>query len=318
MDGDLKEQLCSADEQQSQQQDEGVAEIPSGEEQLCPAEEEHSQQQHEEEQVYVTVNSVAGLSLCTVSAPIDSTVAGIKALVRDAIGEEVNSCDYLCFGAEVLLNQQAQPLLHCGDAGGSEEIVMTLCFTNDFTVGDLVFYAGPSLYEFNVLRGDRLRVIEAADSKGKLKFSSEKTSGYIMLLVCEVCRSAPTDLALPDGYNVGDQVYYVGPQVIFNCKSSRALPMYTRMTVCQLLSQKIKLHAALATNADGAWALRPGMKGEVLEAGVIEGSLRVRFEGKAPRSIACSVTKLSREAPARSAGGFWANLGHGRSRQGDL
>ena len=211
----------------------------------------------------VKVFSIAGNEICTVKVPRDITLKGLKDKVSRAARCTVTGPDSFCFGAETWENGSSKPL----QSLQVHTVEVTWVKTEGMHVGDEYFYTGPGLN--GIERGDVGQISPGDDGSISSHLCYRRVffpraNVTLMVHQSQLSRCLPSPKALPLGCRVGDIFFYTGPPRR-GCNGSM---------------------------------LKPGTRGEVVEAGLIDDSVRMRFDDF---RCLCSVEfrSLAKEPPQR-------------------
>ena len=215
--------------------------------------------------VKVQVFSIAGDDICTLELSRNVTLEGLKDEVSRAVPCPVTRSDYFCCGAETWWNPLSKPLQSV-----THLPVEITWVKRDLNVGDQCFYTGPSL-ESNLKRGELCHLVPHNGSHLKYHrvfFPRANTTREIHEQ--HLSRFMPDSRSLPLECQVGDTFFYTGP------------PRKGRNGI----------------------VLETGASGEVIEAGLIEGSVRLRFPNF-PDLCSVEFPNLSRNPPKQKC---WARF----------
>lgn len=199
--------------------------------------------------------SISGIELCTVDVPAEITVRGLKDQVFRTGACSVTVADQICFGAEIWA-EESQPFKQL-DAAEHQVEVTWVKKEGSRQEGDCFFYTGPSVQnltpESSIEHGALCRIVLAPDKITRdychVEFPDSRSARTKFMVHQEqLSRSAPqppTVAELKDqGVKVGERFFYGGP-----------------------------------LRFQGLGILRSGALGEVVDAGLIEGSVRLHFHG---------------------------------------
>eukprot|EP00913_Durusdinium_trenchii_P019093 g17943.t1 len=138
--------------------------------------------------------------------------------------------------------------------------------------GDELFYCGPSMASNSLVERGAVCTLRGGSNSHRdytlVFFPQANTSLVVHRL--HLSRSPPNAVPLPAGCDVGETFFYCGP-----------------------------------LRRIGGRVLTPGARGEVVEAGLLEGSLRLRFQGFGFTLFSVEMQNLSKEAPRGPDGRFW-------------
>jgi len=205
--------------------------------------------ERDEHSVTVRLFSIAGDEICTLQVPVNVTLAGLKDELSRVSQQLVTQSDRLCCGEETWWDAGSKPLqrMKVSLPGVSESGLEITWVKKELDAGDQCFYIGPSLASNSVVeRGDACQ-IAAAGGCGHLKYRSvffPRANITLMVHEQHLSRSPPGLKSLPSGCQVGDIFFYTGPP---------------------------------RKGCNGTMLL-PGTRGEIVEAGLIEGSVRLHFQ----------------------------------------
>merc|ERR1712216_225604 len=171
----------------------------------------------------------------------------IKEKISESLKLALGSGDLLLHGMTVLTDATLQPFYETTE---DDLIQLMLCRTEDFAVGDRVYYLGPSIAEYGLKKGSICTLRSNADVSGKVSI----TGSYSKVHISHLGKSGVVDTPIPGGYTVGDEVCYKGPVL-------QVHPSFRSRVFC-----------------GGAVTIRPGMLARVLEAGVLQDSVRLVFQ----------------------------------------
>ncbi|CAK9035491.1 DEAD-box ATP-dependent RNA helicase 40 [Durusdinium trenchii] len=205
--------------------------------------------------IRVMLLSISGIELCTVDVPAEITVRGLKDQVFRTGACSVTVADQICFGAEIWA-EESQPFKQL-DAAEHQVEVTWVKKEGSRQEGDCFFYTGPSVQnltpESSIEHGALCRIVLAPDKITRdychVEFPDSRSARTKFMVHQEqLSRSAPqppTVAELKDqGVKVGERFFYGGP-----------------------------------LRFQGLGILRSGALGEVVDAGLIEGSVRLHFHG---------------------------------------
>lgn len=204
----------------------------------------------DEHSVTVRLFSIAGDEICTVQVPVNVTLAGLKDELSRVSQQLVTQSDRLCCGEETWWDAGSKPLQSMKVSwkpAVSQSGLDVTWVKKELDAGDRCFYIGPSLASNSVVeRGDSCQ-IAALGGCGHLKYRSvffPRANITLMIHEHHLSRSPPDSKSLPSGCQVGDILFYTGPP---------------------------------RKGCNGTMLL-PGTPGEIVEAGLIEGSVRLQFQ----------------------------------------
>ncbi|CAK9086545.1 unnamed protein product [Durusdinium trenchii] len=209
--------------------------------------------------VLVTVWSLGGEVLCQVRVPQEITLQQLKGTIGQAAQCHVTRADHLCCGAETWKDLLSRPLMQLSD-----QVEVTWVKKEELQEGDELFYCGPSMASNSLVERGAVCTLRGGSNSHRdytlVFFPQANTSLVVHRL--HLSRSPPNAVPLPAGCDVGETFFYCGP-----------------------------------LRRIGGRVLTPGARGEVVEAGLLEGSLRLRFQGFGFTLFSVEMQNLSKEAP---------------------
>lgn len=211
----------------------------------------------------IKVSSLAGDEICLLkNVPQNLSLECLKERVSRAAACTVTHSDYLCCGAEIWHDPCSRPLQAMNDA--SHVIEVTWVKNEGLHAGDQLFYTGPSAASYICIEhGDICHInldLNAHPKYRSVFFPRVRTS--VRIHEEYLSRRPPGKELMPLGCHVGDVFFYAGP------------PRKGRSGI----------------------DLMPGTRGQVMGAGLIENSVRLKFQDF-PDLCSVDFENLSKDPP---------------------
>lgn len=239
--------------------------------------------------VQVTAHALSGERLCSVAVARTAASDELRTAIARALPQGLLQHDVVVFEGLPLVDRHVRPFA----AGTEGEVCVTVVFSKTLTEGNGLYYMGPSVFR----QVDR-RLLELATgayctllSAGEVEALVEALGERWRVGADQLARRGGGPKAVPGGFACAESVYYLGPALTFQCGR------------CQARRQRKTWRPGLSER--GQWCLRPGDRVEVVAAGVLADSVRVRFSGCCPshgateKAVCLHPQKLSREPPKR-------------------
>jgi len=207
--------------------------------------------------------TISGLQLGAIAAPQNVCSKELRRRVAAVLPEGLLNSDVLLHDGLVLKNDNRAPFQWI-DASASS-VLLTVVFSQEYAVGDWIYYTGPTISARCLKHGMRcevVRLLEYPSDEVFIRAAFGTQSNRVSLSLLSRGNVASITEVIAGGYKLGDTVYYVGPKLTF---------------------------------------LKPGTACTVVAAGVIENSVQVSFSSNSRgavtqqrlHEIACHVSNLT-------------------------